>query len=40
MRLSGLLKIDFFIILGGAGFWRSLLSGWSGVVTSYLRLNE
>ena len=40
MRFSGLLKIDLFIILGGVGFWRSLLSGWSGVVASYLRFDE
>ena len=40
MRLSVLLKIDFFMDLGGGGLWSSLFKGCSGLVESCLRLEE
>ena len=40
MRLSVLLKMDFFIMRDGGGFWRRLFSGCSGWKESCLRLEE
>ena len=38
--LSVLLKIDFFIMRGGARLRRSLFSGWPGWVDACWRLDE
>ena len=40
MRLSVLLKMDFFISRGGGGLRSNLFIGFSGWEESYLRLEE
>ena len=40
MRLSVLLKMDFFISRGGGGLWSRLFRGCSGWEESCLRLEE
>ena len=40
MRLSVLLKMDFFISRGGGGFWSRLFNGCSGWEESCLMLEE